>query len=109
MLSRDDVEVTENDILRNDEGVYIQTDGALIAHNRSNDNTFDGYGLVGANNNTVSHNYASGNGFDGVYAGSDTADNLIEENRLEENAEHDCHDDSTGPNNPPAGRGQPLG
>jgi parallel beta-helix repeat protein len=95
-------EVAHNDIARNDEGVYVQTDGAVVAHNTSNDNTFDGIGLVDANDNDIAHNKASGNGFDGIYAGSDTADNLIEHNLLEGNVEHDCHDDSTGPNNPPA-------
>lgn len=40
--------------------------------------------------------------FDGIYMGVDTADNRIEDNFLRGNTEHDCHDDSTGPYNPPA-------
>jgi parallel beta-helix repeat protein len=39
--------------------------------------------------------------FDGIYMGSDTANNRIEDNFLRNNTEHDCHDDSVG-TNPPA-------
>jgi parallel beta-helix repeat protein len=94
--------VSHNDIARNDEGIYVSTDGADVSHNDSDDNTFDGIGLIGANGNEVGHNSASGNGFDGIYAGSNSANNQIEHNQLDSNAEHDCHDDSNGPNNPPA-------
>lgn len=39
---------------------------------------------------------------DGIFAEADTANNQILGNFLRDNREHDCHDDSTGPNNPPA-------
>lgn len=34
--------------------------------------------------------------------GADTSNNRIRRNFLRNNSEHDCHDDSLGPNNPPA-------
>jgi hypothetical protein len=39
---------------------------------------------------------------DGIFADTDTANNQLLRNFLRDNREHDCHDDSTGPNNPPA-------
>ncbi|MDT7603132.1 MAG: hypothetical protein QOF61_1129, partial [Acidobacteriota bacterium] len=39
---------------------------------------------------------------DGIFADVDTALNRIRSNFLRRNVEHDCHDDSVGPNNPPA-------
>ena len=46
---------------------------------------------------------ASTNPFgDGIFADADTAKNVIRGNFLRNNVEHDCHDDSAGPNNPPA-------
>ncbi|MDQ6652013.1 MAG: right-handed parallel beta-helix repeat-containing protein [Acidobacteriota bacterium] len=39
---------------------------------------------------------------DGIFADTDTANNRIRRNFLRDNREHDCHDDSVGPNNPPA-------
>ena len=94
-------EVTHNTILRNDEGVYLQSqDGGVFSHNESSDNTFDGFGLLDTRNAAVEHNVAERNGYDGVYAGSDTEENSIAFNRFADNAEHDCHDDSTGPHTP---------
>jgi parallel beta-helix repeat protein len=92
-------EIRQNTILRNDEGVYLTgQDGGTVRQNESSDNTFDGFGLTeGSTNITVEHNVAERNGFDGVYAGSDTAENVIAHNHLSDNADHDCHDDSTGP------------
>jgi hypothetical protein len=39
---------------------------------------------------------------DGIFADTDTANNQLLRNFLRDNREHDCHDNSTGPNNPPA-------
>jgi parallel beta-helix repeat protein len=95
-------EIRQNTILRNDEGVYLSgQDGGTVRQNESSDNTFDGFGLTeGSTNIAVEHNVAERNGFDGVYAGADTAENVIAQNHLSDNAEHDCHDDSTGPHPP---------
>lgn len=91
-------EIRQNTILRNDEGVYLTSqDGGTVRQNESSDNTFDGFGLVDTTNVAVEHNVGERNGFDGVYAGSDSAENTIAFNHLSDNAEHDCHDDSTGP------------
>lgn len=93
--------VRQNTSLRNDEGIYIiSQEGGTFSHNESSDNTFDGFGLIDSSGTEVEHNVAERNGFDGVYAGSDTSENTIAFNRLSANAEHDCHDDSTGPYTP---------
>jgi hypothetical protein len=39
---------------------------------------------------------------DGIFADTDTANNQLLRNFLRDNREHDCHDNSVGPNNPPA-------
>ncbi|MEA2573275.1 MAG: hypothetical protein QOH93_573, partial [Chloroflexia bacterium] len=92
------VEVSHNDLSTNDESIYVNdTDGAVVSHNTITGSTFDGIGLVGATNCTISFNDSSGSGFDGVYVDSDSSNNHIEHNRLSNNVEHDAHDDSAGP------------
>jgi hypothetical protein len=67
--------VAKNALFRNDDNIPAYgTQYAKIKDNLVKDSTF----------------------FDGIYLGSDSADNLIEGNFLRGNAEHDCHDDSTG-------------
>jgi hypothetical protein len=74
--------ISSNRVVRNDDNIaaYGGTSGTTILRNVVLDSTF----------------------FDGIYMGVDTANNRIEENFLRNNAEHDCHDDSVGPNNEPA-------
>ena len=93
------VEIEHNTLARNGSGVYLDdVSGVEVSHNRATDHRYDGYDLVGGSlDNVLSHNYASGNQFDGIFADSDTSNNLIEKNRLEDNVEHDCHDDAPGP------------
>jgi hypothetical protein len=60
-----------------------------------------------AQSNTVETNRSDGNRVDGIRAtalsGSGGATpNIIQNNSMRSNTEHDCHDDSTGPNNAPA-------
>jgi parallel beta-helix repeat protein len=95
-------DVEHNTVRRTDEGFYLTgQNGGTVSHNESTNNTFDGYGLTdGTTNMTVDHNVGDSNGFDGVYAGPDTSENTIAQNHLANNAEHDCHDDSTGPHPP---------
>ena len=65
-----------NDVYLNDDGISLtDVDGSLVEHNKSHDQTL----------------------FDGLYADSDSTGNRFEFNRMERNAEHDCHDDSFGP------------
>lgn len=73
--------VADNVAARNDDnlGAYT-TSGNRITGNRFTDSTF----------------------YDGIYMGADTSNNQIRNNFLRRNTEHDCHDDSVGPNNPPA-------
>jgi parallel beta-helix repeat protein len=74
-------QVTHNDVFANDEGI----------------------GLYTTVNTTISHNNAHNNlSGDGLFADSDTANNMISYNRLTNNTPFDCEDDSVGPNNPPA-------
>ncbi len=69
------VTVGYNDIHANDVGVYFfDGDDALLEHNDSHDNVYDG-----------------------VYVDPASERNTIERNRMEDNLEHDCHDDSAGP------------
>jgi hypothetical protein len=69
--------IEENRAVRNDDniGVYTTT-GARILRNVLLDATF----------------------YDGIFMAGDTSDNRIEDNFLRNNAEHDCHDNSIGPN-----------
>ena len=64
-----------NKVWENDDGISLyDVDGALVEHNYSHDQRV----------------------FDGVYADAGSTGNRIEHNRMEGNAEHDCHDDSAG-------------
>jgi parallel beta-helix repeat protein len=54
----------------------------------------DGVGLFGTADTDIAYNRAEQNDFDGIYAASDTAGNLITHNKAQDNAEHDCHDDT---------------
>jgi hypothetical protein len=84
------VKVTHNDLRRNQDGVGIYT----AEQNTVSDNT-----IIGG----IASSEIPGSTFgDGIYAGIDTAANRIENNFLRNNIEHDCHDDSVGPNNSPA-------
>jgi parallel beta-helix repeat protein len=56
----------------------------------------------GAENNSVTCNVADRNGRDGIRAEVGSANNTIAHNRMRSNREHDAHDDTTGPYNPPA-------
>lgn len=74
---------------------------ALITHNVITGRGLDGFS-AGFNppamvNSVLAHNHISGNGRDGIRieAGGNTG-NRIEDNYLRGNAEHDCHDDTTG-------------
>jgi hypothetical protein len=64
-----------------------------------NDDNIPAYGTQSAR--ILDNRALNSTRFDGIYMGDDTADNRIEGNFLRGNAEHDCHDDSVGPN-PPA-------
>jgi hypothetical protein len=64
-----------NDVYENDDGISLyDVDGSLIEHNFSHEQTV----------------------FDGLFADADSMGNRLEYNRMELNAEHDCHDDSVG-------------
>jgi nitrous oxidase accessory protein NosD len=76
--------------------------GTTIADNRvvRNDDNIAAYGTQASRilGNTVLDSTT----YDGIYMGSDTVDNRIQDNFLRRNTEHDCHDDSNGPyGNPP--------
>lgn len=65
-----------NNVVRNDDNIaLLDTDQAFLKGNRTTDATF----------------------FDGIFVDEDSIDNFITENYLRRNAEHDCHDDSVGP------------
>jgi nitrous oxidase accessory protein NosD len=92
------VNIEHNILSHNDESVYSDTNsGLVVRHNKISNNTFDGIGLIATTGATVSHNFSDGNGFDGIYVASNSSDNFITNNQMDDNAEHDAHDDSVGP------------
>jgi parallel beta-helix repeat protein len=56
----------------------------------------------GAINNTLDTNRALSNGIDGIRATSQASGNVLRQNHMRFNGEHDCHDDSVGAYNAPA-------
>ena len=89
------VNVEHNEIARTDEGLYaFQSDGLTASHNRSTDNTFDGFGIDDTTGATLSHNEADDNGFDGIWVNSDATGNTFDHNKMSDNAEHDAHDNA---------------
>jgi hypothetical protein len=73
--------VAQNFLVRNDDNIGVYgTSGIKILDNRALNSTF----------------------FDGIFMNVDTSNNRLAGNFLRNNTEHDCHDDSVGPNNPPA-------
>jgi hypothetical protein len=76
--------------------------GTTVAENLvyRNDDNIPAYGTQAAN--ILSNRVFNSTRFDGIYMGADTLDNQIQGNFLRNNTEHDCHDDSVGPYNPPA-------
>lgn len=91
------VTIAHNILSYNDESIYSQDAAAPdIQHNRLSFNTFDGIGLIGTTNGIIGHNFSENNGFDGIFVDSDSAGNIITNNQMEANAEHDAHDDSAG-------------
>jgi parallel beta-helix repeat protein len=67
------LEVGHNEVLRNDVGIYLDGQDAAVDHNVVRDGDDDG-----------------------IYAESSSSENRIRHNRLRDNAEHDCHDESVG-------------
>lgn len=76
------VQVRNNTVFGNDEGILLASfDGPHVTQttvdgNRSFQNTFNGIGLVNADNNTIRNNDVSFNGFDGINVGSEPTDPL---------------------------------
>lgn len=72
--------------------------GVLVKQNNAqrNDDNVGAYDTTGA---TIEQNdLVRSTFFDGIYMSSDTAGNQIRLNFLRNNAEHDCHDDTSGAN-----------
>jgi parallel beta-helix repeat protein len=75
------VEVEHNIVFGNDEGILLASFNPAphVTHvevegNLSFNNTFNGIGLVNADNNEIEGNFVSFNGFDGINVGSDPSD-----------------------------------
>jgi parallel beta-helix repeat protein len=91
------ITVSHNTVSHNDESVYLIDSSALtVEHNKISDNTFDGIGLDGVTGSVVAHNFSERNGFDGIWVGSNSANNNITNNQMDDDADHDAHDDSVG-------------
>jgi parallel beta-helix repeat protein len=81
VLQTSDVKVLFNAVSHNDEGILLaafpgeqHVTHTTVAFNKSTNNTFNGIGLVNADNNTIEGNDTSLNGFDGINVGSDPND-----------------------------------
>jgi Right handed beta helix region len=86
------VTVEENKLRRNQDGVVLSAASNLrVAYN-----TIIG-GAPGFGSGIPGREWG-----DGIFADEDTAENQIIGNFLRDNIEHDCHDESVGPYNPPA-------
>jgi len=48
-------------------------------------------------NSNIAHNFSEGNGFDGIWVGANSTGNTITNNQMEDDVDHDAHDDSVGP------------
>jgi Periplasmic copper-binding protein (NosD) len=70
--------------------------GHIVEYNLVQGAALDGISLRSAIGNIVRFNESDLNGSDGIHADSASGDNTIERNRMDGNAEHDCHDDSVG-------------
>lgn len=80
----------------------VSSSQTTVHHNDVYDNT-DGIGLYTTSNVEVGWNRSHDNApYDGLFADTDTANNVIEHNNLTNNAEFDCDDVSAGPYNAPA-------
>jgi len=82
VLQTSNVNVKSNTVFGNDEGILLASFGSphvthtTVSGNRSFQNTFNGIGLVNADNNTIEGNDVSFNGFDGINVGSEPTDPL---------------------------------
>jgi parallel beta-helix repeat protein len=75
------VEVDHNSVSTADEGILLfsfqgdpRVTNVEVDHNQSFNNTFNGIGLLNADNNRIDHNDTNSNGFDGINVGSDPND-----------------------------------
>jgi len=77
--------------------ILFQLDGGVrVDHNTTHDND-DNLSLSSADNLRIEENTSLNALFyDGLFADSDSTGNLFKGNQADNNAEHDCHDDSHG-------------
>ncbi|HEY1381177.1 MAG TPA: NosD domain-containing protein [Gemmataceae bacterium] len=81
VLQTSNVNVARNVVFGNDEGILLASfpgeqhvTNTTVTGNRSFNNTFNGIGVVNADNNLIDGNDVSFNGFDGINVGSDPND-----------------------------------
>jgi parallel beta-helix repeat protein len=125
IFNTSNVRVNHNRTFNNDEGILLFGDtGSVVthvtvAHNDSDNNTFNGIGLFNVTNSTVehndtdhngsdginlemsshnqvTHNHADRNGRDGIALESDATDNVVTHNEMFHNVMFDAFDGSTG-------------
>ncbi len=81
-----------------DSGIRVR-DGSnhnAVRNNKVANNGDDGIGLYNGDDNVVAHNKSKDNGRDGLFVDQDSAGNVLDDNRMQANADHDCDDQSTG-------------
>jgi parallel beta-helix repeat protein len=92
-------QVIGNDIFDvGNDGILLSagTRGIFVAQNYVTGSGQDGISLVSSTNNTLRANRSTDNGRDGIRLDSGSTGNFVTKNRLQDNAEHDAHDDSVG-------------
>ncbi len=115
IYSTGSISVSNNNVTRNDTGMYIDTETGGVADVQHNDfsfSTFDGLDVLGTYDNNgdpvagttganVAHNTSSSNGWDGIYVDTASTNNTFEHNKMDNNAlvfspGYDAEDNSAG-------------
>jgi parallel beta-helix repeat protein len=94
-----EVSVRQNGVTNNDFGIVLDAlaNGvANVSDNNASNSTWDGISVYGTEGAVVAHNTANNNGYDGIYAFTDSLNNLFEHNKMSGNAVFDAEDVSVG-------------
>jgi len=96
--SGDGTVVRNNEVTRNDKGIFLQdADNASITGNSVSKSTEDGISLtVGTTGTLVANNESRKNGLDGIFVDSTSMNNTIRNNVLKQNRLFDAEDQSRG-------------
>jgi nitrous oxidase accessory protein len=77
--------ISDNNVINNEEGVYLESSSSLIVGNNVTSNTRASIHFIGGSNNTVSGNYVANNGVGVTFSGSTASDNIFYSNSFIDN------------------------